>query len=162
VGEEYNRIKRNKLHKYKNNQFVEGYVPGGEITKVEQTTGDIIISNPIITEQVIKPKGTNYIQRLIPVDTTADGDLASLNVVDKAPVTSTNVLIALNGRVIVPADGPSDLSVAGAWFESPDGTVIRAHGAVQLGDKLKWNGSCSGVEVFSTDELILLYEVDAL
>ena len=162
MGEEYNRILRNKRHRYQNNAYVEGYVPGQEIRIVEQTTGDIIISNPIINQQVIKPKGTNYIQRLIPVDTTVDGDSASLNVVDKSPIPSTNVLIALNGRVVVPADGPGDLSVAAAWFESPDGSTVRAHGAVQLGDILKWNGSCAGVEILSTDELILVYEIDAL
>lgn len=162
MGKEYDRIRRNKKHKYKNNEYVEGYVPGAEIRIVQETTADIIISNPIINEQVIRPRGTNYIQRLTPINTLVTGDPASLNVVDKAPIPTTNVLIALNGRVIVPADGPGDLTVAAAWFESPDGSVVRAHGAVQLGDKLKWNGPYSGIEVLDTDELILVYEVDAL
>lgn len=162
MGEEYDRIKRNKKHRYKNNEFVEGYVPGVEHRDVVSTIGDVIVSNPIIVETTIKPRGTNYIQRLTPIDTLADGDLATLNVVDQSPVTGTNVLIALNGRVVVPADGPGDVSNASAWFESPDGSVIRAHGAVQIGDKLKWNGSVAGIEILNTDELIIIYEVDTL
>ena len=162
MGKEYDRIKKNKKHRYKNNEYVEGYVPGGEHRTVNTRTGDIIISNPIIIEEIIKPKGTNYIQRLIPVDTVADGDQASFSLVDKAPIPDTNVIIALNGRVVVPADGPGDILGAAAWFESPDGSIVRAHGAVQAGDKLIWNGSCAGTEIFSTDELIIIYEVDAL
>lgn len=162
MGKEYDRIKKYKKHKYKNNEYVEGYVPGSEYRKVREQIGDIIISNPIVTEHIIKAKGTNYIQRLTPIDTTGDGQPASLNLVDKAPIPNTNVIIALNGRVIVPADGPGEITTAAAWFESPDGSVVRAHRSVQVGDKLIWNGSCAGVEVLSTDELIIIYEVDAL
>jgi len=161
VGKEYDRIKRYKKHRYKSNEYVEGYVPGSATRPIRAVLGDIIISNPIITEQVIKAQGTNYIQRLTPIETTGDGQPATLDLVDKAPIPDTSVIIALNGRVVVPGDGPGDTSTAAAWFESPGGTV-RAHGAVQAGDKLIWNGSCAGVEVLPTDELIIIYEVDAL
>lgn len=161
VGAEHDRIKRNKRHKYQKNQYVQGYVPGEEIRDVQKVEGDIIISNPIVVEEVVRPRGINYIQRLVPLDTLADGDLASLNVLDKAPIPGTNLIIALNGRVVVPADGPGDVAVSAAWIESPTG-IVRAHGAAQIGDLVKWNGSIAGVEVLSTDELILIYEVDPL
>lgn len=162
MGKEYDRIKRNKKHRYKKDGFVAGYVPGETIRPITQELGDIVISNPIVVEQVIRTKGTNYIQTLTPIDTTSDGDLATLDAIDKAPVPNTNVLIVLNGRLIIPADGPGGLSTAAAWFESTDGLTIRAFGTVQIGDKLKWNGSYSGIEILSTDELILIYEVDAI
>lgn len=159
MGAEHDRIKRNKRHKYQKNRYVEGYVPTDVPRTVEQRLGDIIISNPIIRPEVIRPIGLNYIQTVTPIATTSIGDLATNDVLDKAPTPGTNVLIAVNGRVVVPANGASDIGNAAAWIESPDG-VVRKHGEAQIGDRIKWNGACAGIEIEPDDEFILVYEVN--
>lgn len=154
--------KKNKKHRYKQNQYVEGYVPGDETPrKVDEVTGDIIISNPIVVERVVKTSGTNFIQMLPPNPTSADGDLASLTGLSKQPIPNTNVIVVLNGRVVAPADGPGGIATSACWFESPLG-VVRPIGGVMVGDLLRWNGSYAGVEIEAGDELILIYEVEEL
>lgn len=153
---------KNKKHKYKSNQFIEGYVPGDDLPRpVQEISGDIIISNPIVVQKNVKQSGTNYIQELVPIQTVNDGDLATLSTVSKSPVPHTNVIVALNGRVVVPADGPGDVFNSACYFESLD-NVIRGVGEVRIGDFLKWNGSVAGIEVEPTDELVIIYEVEEL
>lgn len=162
MGKEYDRIKKNKQHKYTKNQYVEGYVPDGRIRDVAKTTGDIIISTPIVVEEIVRVSGTNYIQTLVSRDTTFVGDYASMSPINKSPIPKTNIIISLNGRVIVPADGVTQTTTSAAWFTSPDGLVVRKHGEVQLGDFLKWNSDGAGTEIYSSDELIIIYEVNDL
>lgn len=159
VGEGYNNLRKNKKHKYLQNRYVEGYVPGDEIRPVNKVTGDIIISNPIVVENVVRPKGVQFIQNLIPTATSADGDYASMDQISNPPMPGTYIVVVLNGRVMKPAVDAADTAEAGCYFVSSDGLTIRNQGEVQIGDRLKWIGTNSGTEIEIDDELLLIYEI---
>lgn len=158
MGEEYDRIRRNKRHKYKSNEYIEGYVPGKQIREVVELEGDIVISNPIIVNQVVRPQGVQIIQNLQSQVTTTNGDFASDDQVYRIPTPGTYFIIILNGRVIQPAKDVSEISTAAAYFVSPEG-ALRPQGEIEIGDKLKWNGANAGVQIQADDELLIIYEV---
>lgn len=159
MGEEHDRIKQNKRHRYQRNQYVTGYVPGDEIRDVEQIEGDIIISSPIIVQKVIRPRGVQVqvVQNMTPRVTASDGDFASDDQIFRVPIPGTYFIVILNGRVMQPAVVIADIATASCYFIDPTGT-FRPQGEMELGDKLLWNGTAAGVEVEANDELAIVYE----
>jgi len=156
VGEEYDRLKKNKQHLYQKNRYVEGYTPGTSrpVVRVDNST---VISYPIVVEQVVRSNGLQVIQGVSPLVTANDGDYASNDQIAYIPLPGTFFIVSLNGRILHPAKDAGSVATSACYFTSSDGT-FRPQGQVQIGDKLRWVGSVAGVEIEADDELLIIYD----
>lgn len=150
--------RKQKKFKYTQNGYVEGYVPAPERT-VEVVSPDIVISNPIIVNQIVSVKGINKVQTLIPVPTFADGDIFTNSTFDLEPAAGSAVYVTINGRTTYPANGASELATTAFYITDSTGTIIRTQGTFQVGDRFRWQASIAGIEILSDDEIKLIYEV---
>lgn len=149
---------KNKSHNYKQNRYTEGYVPGGERI-VKEIAPDIVNSYPIIYNQIIRAKGVNQVQKIALLNTNTDGDLASNDTFWRQPLAGSHVFIHVNGLIVTPANGASEVATSGCYFTDPFNTIVRTQGTFQVGDKLHWNGTVAGIELTDDDHADIIYQI---
>jgi len=88
------------------------------------------------------------------LETTADGDLATLTPITKTPGGDGYVAIELNGVLVHLGDG---VTTRDCYFSGDNGATARPITDVIAGDKLFWNGSVAGFELATNDFIDFIY-----
>lgn len=143
-------------HNFKSNVFLENYTPDENLRPVHEIVPPVIISNPIIVEKTVKPNFVLYEQVLQAIDTVVDGDLITLNTFNKIPLVNSNIVLSVNGVEVVPENS---IATSAFYVTDSTGTIFRTPSTYQVGDQFHWNGSLAGMQIESTDHLVLLYEI---
>lgn len=150
--------KKQKAFNYKQNRYTEGYVPAPE-RKVEVVNPDVVISNPIVVNETVTVKGINKVQILVPIATSANGDLFTSSTFELQPAAGSAAYITVNGRTTFPANGAAEVVNSAFYITDSTGTIIRTQGTYQVGDKFVWQGTVAGIEILADDEIKLIYEI---
>lgn len=150
-----------KSFNYKQGGYTEGYVPGGErvIKTVEPDLVPVPVPVPVPTPGGSTKGGLTQVQKITPLNTTADGDLASNDSFLGQPLAGSHVMVDVNGLLVVPANGPAEQLTAACYFTDPTGSIVRVQGEFQIGDKLHWNGTMAGIELQTTDNINVIYQI---
>lgn len=98
------------------------------------------------------PKTSN--KGMAALTTTADNQLACSVGIASTPVNGGYVSVYVNGLLINVGDG---VKTKDAYFSGDSGLTARSLNAIQVGDKLYWNGSIAGYQLSSTDLISFLY-----
>jgi hypothetical protein len=150
--------RKQKAFDYKQNRYTEGYVPAPE-RMVKQVEPDIVISNPIVVNEVVNVKGIIKVQLIIPLATHVNGDLITNQTFEFAPAPGSAAYITVNGRTTFPANGAAEVSSSAFYITDSTGAIVRTQGTYAIGDRFVWQGSIAGIEILADDEIKLIYEI---
>lgn len=123
--------RNNKSSIYKQNRFVSGYVPMMRA----------------------------MIQAIVPIATSTDGNIFTDDTFLFQPAAKSIVRLKINNVEYFPANGDTEVSMSAVYITNSTGGTVRTQGTYEVGDKLRWNGSVTGIEILSTDEVKLIYEI---
>lgn len=132
-----------------NSMFVDGAIDTVFATqKIEEGAIPLAKLQQGTIERLANPDKNKFVA----APTSGNGADTGLFVVG-SPTPGGYVAVLVNGLFREVGDG---VTTKDCYF-SPDGTIIRAYGAVQTGDKLYWNGVIAGADLQTTDRVDFLY-----
>lgn len=150
--------RKQKAFNYNQDRFVEGYVPA-DPRPVTVVSNDEVISFPIVVNQISYPIGINQVQKLSVLSTALDGDLISNDTFDGIPLAGTQIFLVVDGEVLVPADGASEVATSQFYVTDYTGAIIRTQGTFEVGDVFRWNGSVAGFQLEPDDTINVIYQI---
>jgi|SRR3990172_3837678 len=146
-------------HNYKTNLYIENYTPIERVRDVQDANPCVVVSHPIVVNEVVRPNCVLNEQTLQAINTVIDGDLLTLGTFDNIPLPDSDVFLSVNGVETVPAPSAGAVATSAFFITDSTGSVVKTPGTYVVGDQFRWNQSQASMQIETTDNLVLSYEI---